>query len=61
LRRMGEKGRLAMARRLRAETTMSLKRIAGGRTWAVGHTSPTCCIKMEEIEFVSTVRTPEFV
>ena len=50
-------GEVVVARRLRQETTMSLKWIAERLQMAVGPTSQTCCTQKQATELVSIVRT----
>jgi len=57
VRRKGDSGKVRVARRLRQETTMSLKWIADDCAWAVGRMYPTYCTENHHIDIESIVRT----
>jgi len=57
VRRKGDSGKVRVARRLRQETTMSLKWIADDCAWAIGRMYPTYCTENHNIDIVSIVRT----
>jgi hypothetical protein len=52
-----DKGKVRLARQLRAETTMTLGWIVAGYGWAAGPMCQTCYVKNLKHSFVSIVRT----